>query len=151
MIVYGGMNRHALSDRQWHRLLPLIPKNNGRPADRGDRNFFDAIVYLSRVGCSWRDLPEMFGPWKSIYNRFARWTHKDIWKSIFLELSGKSEADISLMDATIVRAHQDSSGGHGGPKKRIRAVFAGFLKQAERRHRCRRKALFLVTCAWSDS
>lgn len=45
---------------------------------RGDRLFVDAVIYRAKTGIPWRDLPERFGPWKSVYNRFSNWAKKDL-------------------------------------------------------------------------
>ena len=74
------MHRHALSDAQWKRIEPLLPRRpQGRKSTLGDRLFIDAVLFRAKTGMPWRDLPERFGPWKSVYNRFANWAAKDHW------------------------------------------------------------------------
>ena len=68
-----GMRRHELTDAQWATLVSVIPSGLGRPSERGDRNFVNAVVWIAKTGAPWRDLPERFGVWKTIYNRFAEW------------------------------------------------------------------------------
>jgi len=109
------MHRHALTDQQWARLEPLLPKQmHGPDALRGNRNFVDAVLYRAKTGVAWRDLPERFGPWKTIYNRFDRWSKKGVWKQVFKELQVKVDKTGSIVDGSNVRAHQDASGGKGG-------------------------------------
>ena len=109
------MHRHALTDAQWNRLQPLLPRRaQGRKAERGDRLFVDAVVFRAKTGLPWRDLPERFGNWKSVYNRFANWAKKDVWSQVFRELRLDDEEIASIVDGTVVRAHQDASGGKGG-------------------------------------
>ena len=60
------------------------------------------------------DLPERFGPWKSVYNRFRNWATKDHWAPIFRELQLEVDETGSIVDGSVVRAHQDASGGKGG-------------------------------------
>lgn len=109
------MHRHALTDEQWARLEPLLPKrSNGRKSTRGDRLFIDAVLYRAKTGVPWRDLPERFGPWKSVYNRFANWAAKDHWAQIFRELQLEVDEIGSIVDGSVVRAHQDAAGGKGG-------------------------------------
>ena len=62
----------------------------------------------------WRDLPERFGPWKSVYNRFNNWAKKGQWEAIFSELRLEVDEVGSIVDGSVVRAHQDASGGKGG-------------------------------------
>ena len=109
------MQRHALTDEQWARLLPLLPaRAQGRKASLGDRLFVDAVIYRAKTGIPWRDLPERFGSWKSVYNRFRNWARKDVWAQVFRELRVRVDDRASIVDGTTVRAHQDASGGRGG-------------------------------------
>ena len=80
----------------------------------GDREFINAVLYRAKTGVPWRDLPERFGPWKSIYNRFAHWADPGVWELIFKELQLEHDEIGSIIDGTLVRAHQDASGARGG-------------------------------------
>jgi transposase len=114
------MQRHALTDEQWTRLQPLLPhRAQGRKAKRGDRLFVDAVVFRAKTGIQWRDLPERFGKWKTVYNRFANWAKKDVWSQVFRELRVDVDETASIVDGTTVRAHQDASGGKGGSNKML--------------------------------
>ena len=78
------MHRHALTDEQWAKIQPLLAgKRRGPKALRGDRHFIDAVLYRTRTGLPWRDLPSRFGPWKTIYNRFANWAKRGVWGHVF--------------------------------------------------------------------
>jgi transposase len=109
--------RHELTDEEWERVAHLVPRGAGRPSTGGNRNFVNAVIWIAKTGAPWRDLPERYGPWKTIYNRFRRWSQKQIWEDIFREVAEHYEDVAGMIDATIVRAHQDASGGAGGPKK----------------------------------
>jgi transposase len=115
------MARHALTDEQWARIEPLLPRRpQGRKSSRGDRDFIDAVLFRAKTGIPWRDLPERFGPWKSIYNRFANWATKDHWATIFQELQLEEMDETgSIVDGSVVRAHQDAAGGKGGSNKML--------------------------------
>ena len=109
--------RHELSDEEWERIKELLPATRGRVSTAGDRNFLNAVIWIAKTGAPWRDLPERFGPWKTVYNRFRNWARKDVWHDIF-QTARVEEDDIGgIMDGSVVRAHQDASGGRGGPKK----------------------------------
>lgn len=109
------MRRHELSDEQWARLRQVLPKqSHGPKSKRGDRKFVDAVLYRAKTGVPWRDLPERFGPWKTVYNRFSNWARKGHWATIFQELQVEVDETGSIVDGSIVRAHQDASGGKGG-------------------------------------
>ena len=109
------MHRHALTDEQWARLQPLLPSRaQGRKATRGDRLFVEAVIFRAKTGIPWRDLPERFGSWKSNYNRFRNWATKEVWAQVFRELQVDVDETASIVDGSVVRAHQDASGGKGG-------------------------------------
>ena len=109
------MQRHALTDAQWLRLQTVLPRQRTGPASSlGDRLFIEAVLYRAKTGLPWRDLPERFGPWKSVYNRFSNWAKKGHWAAIFRELQLEFDAIGSIVDGSVIRAHQDASGGKGG-------------------------------------
>jgi len=111
------MKRHALTDSQWKKVQSVLPEvRSGPPTSRGDRLFIDAVIYRARTGIAWRDLPERFGPWKTVYNRFNNWAHKGAWDDIFTKLQVDVDEDYIIIDGSIVRTHQDASGGKGGSK-----------------------------------
>ena len=134
------MHRHALTDEQWDRLQPLLPwRAQGRKATRGDRLFVDAVIYRARTGIPWRDLPERFGPWKSVYNRFANWAAKDAWADVFRELRIEVDDKASIIDATIVRAHQDASGGKGGSNTMLLDALEEVFRRSSTRSSTRKR------------
>jgi len=108
------VRRHELSDAEWKRIEGILPVRTGPRSKRGDRDFVNAVIWRVRTGVPWRDPPERFGSWKTVYNRFDRWSKAGIWKRIFEELAIEVDEAGSLLDATIVRAHQDAAGGKGG-------------------------------------
>jgi transposase len=96
------MHRHALTDAQWARLEPLLPRQvSGPKAARGDRLFIEAVIFRARTGLPWRDLPERFGPWKSVYNRFANWARRGHWAAIFRELQLEIDDTGSIVDVSV--------------------------------------------------
>ena len=109
------MRRHELADARWEKIAPLGHRH-GRTSKLGDRSLVNAVIYILKTGMPWRDLPERFGPWKSVFNRFANWTRAGHWQRIFDALKLKVDKTGSLVDATIVRAHLDAAGGKGGPR-----------------------------------
>jgi len=107
--------RYALRDDQWARITPLLPGhagNMGGPA-ADNRLFVEAVLYRYRARIAWRDRPERSGKWKSVHQRFARWTASGVWARIFRALSADADNEYAAIDATIVRAHQ-----HAGARKR---------------------------------
>lgn len=81
-----------------------------------DRRFLDAVIWIARTGAPWRDLDSHFGGWKPIYNRFRRWALRGWWRDLF-QGSAIVENVGSILDASIVRAHQDAAGGRDGPAR----------------------------------
>lgn len=125
------MHRHELTDAQWPLVEPHIPRRPGPRGKLGDRNFINAVLWRVKTGAPWRDIPPRYGPWKTVYNRFARWAARGVWERIFKELQIEADVDDvgSLIDATVVRAHQDAAGGKGGSDAMVWAV----LEEAFRR------------------
>ena len=114
------MIRRTLSDAQWDRIRDLLP---GKPGDPGrtahdNRLFLDGVLWLVRAGAPWRDLPEEFGSWNSVFRRFRRWAKNGVFERIFAELSRDPDLEYALIDGTIVRVHQHGTGAKGGLKIR---------------------------------
>lgn len=110
------MRRHELTQEQWNSIKPLIPRGPGRPS-KNTRRFVNAVLFVAKTGVPWRDLPTRYGKWKTVYNRFRNWAKNDRWLDIFKALTLTDDEVGGIMDASIVRAHQDSAGGADGPKK----------------------------------
>ena len=123
------MHRHALSEDQWRRLQAVLPPQKTGPTPfLGDRLFIDAVLYRAKTGCPWRDLPTRFGPWKSVYNRFSNWAKKGHWNLIFRELQLDVDEVGSIVDGSVIRAHQDASGGKGGSRKTASAILEAVFR-----------------------
>lgn len=117
------MRRHELSDEQWAKLEAILDASRPGPKPKiGDRQFINAVLYRARTGIPWRDLPERYGPWKSVYNRFNNWAKTGIWELLFASLSielDDEDEEGSIVDATIVRAHLDAAGEKGGSSEML--------------------------------
>lgn len=114
--------RHELSDEQWARLAPLLPPEKprtGRP-NKDHRTVLNGILWVLRTGAPWRDLPERYGPWTTVYSRFRRWQQAGVWERILAELQADAAHDngvdgsVTLIDSSSVRAHQHAAGGRKG-------------------------------------
>lgn len=117
------MHRHELTDKQWSQLVSLLPITPGPQSKRGDRPFLNAVMWRLKTGAPWRDIPERYGSWKTIYNRFARWAKRGVWEQVFKQLQVDDNVG-SLIDGSVIRAHQDAAGGKGGSDAIIWAVLA---------------------------
>ena len=101
-----------LRDDQWKRIEKLM---QGKAGDRGrsganNRLFVEAVLWVARTGSPWRDLPTEFGSWNSVYVRFARWSDKKVWQSVFAVLREDADFEEVFLDSTVVRAHQHAAG-----------------------------------------
>ena len=95
----------------------------GKASDRGvttrdNRLFVEAVLWRVRTGLPWRDLPDEFGHWNSVFKRFRRWVRTGVFARVFASLSGDPDFEYVLIDGTIVTAHQKASGAKGGLKIR---------------------------------
>ncbi|SCL14946.1 Putative transposase of IS4/5 family [Micromonospora rhizosphaerae] len=109
--------RFDLTDVKWAKLEPLLPsgKKPGRPPKWSNRQLVDGIRWRVRVGSPWRDVPECYGPWQTVYGLFRRWQRAGVWQQIVAGLQARADAaglitwDVSV-DSTISRAHQHAAG-----------------------------------------
>jgi transposase len=110
------LNRWVLKDEQWERVAPLLPGKAGDPGRTGSNNrlFLEAVLWMVRTGAPWRDLPEAFGSWNSVFRRFRRWAQAGIFERLFQALSGDPDFEYALIDGTIIRVHQHGTGAKGG-------------------------------------
>ena len=115
------LRRYELTDEEWLRIELLLPPENtgkqGRPR-KDNRTIMNGIVWLARSGAPWRDLPERYGSWKTVYSRFRKWIDDGILDNIFRILSLEAELEELSIDASIIQAHQHSAGAKKGASKR---------------------------------
>jgi putative transposase len=116
-----AVKRYELSEAQWSRIAPLLPGKAGDPGRTGadNRLFVNGVLWVLRSGAHWRDLPERYGKWKSVHKRFTRWAKAGAWERVFLVLTEDRDNQHLMLDATLVRAHQQAATGKGGPKIRL--------------------------------
>lgn len=104
-------------------FIVAIRGRGGRPA-ADHRLVLDGIFWIARTGAQWRDLPEEFGKWSSVYLQFRRWTLAGLWELVLdaLNESGARPGQVPMIDTTIIRAHHLAAGAKGGLRNRILAV-----------------------------
>ncbi|RRR32932.1 IS5 family transposase [Schaalia georgiae] len=112
------MPRLMLRDDQWERIEHMLP---GKASDRGvtakdNRLFVEAVLWIARTGAPWRDLPDAFGRWHTVYMRYNRWSKKGVWQQVIDTLADDPDMEQLMIDGSIVKVHQ-----HGAAKKRRRA------------------------------
>jgi len=101
-----------LSDDQWERLKPLVP--GGGKGKRGprsnNRRFLNALLWLTRSGGRWRDLPERFGNYQTVKRRYYRWIEMGVLDRMFALLASEADMEWLMIDSTVIRAHQHAAG-----------------------------------------
>lgn len=98
-----------LSDAQMRRIEPYFPLSHGVPRV-DDRRVLSGIIFVLRNGLRWRDAPKEYGPHKTIYNRFIRWSRLGVFNRILAELTAKRGMPEQLMiDATHLKAHRTAA------------------------------------------
>lgn len=119
------IRRHELTDDHWERLVPLLPPQRprtGRPA-RDHRTILNGILWVLRTGAPWRDLPDRYGSWQTVYSRFRRWRAAGVWEQVLTALQSDAAFDdtldgsLAMIDGTNVRAHQQAAGAKKGAPK----------------------------------
>ena len=104
------MGRYDLSEREWGLIGPLLPNKPRGVARVDDRRVINGIFYVLRTGTPWRDLPERYGPYTTVYNRYNRWAKAGVWLKIFETLAARSPQSMQFIDSSIIRAHQHAAG-----------------------------------------
>ena len=113
------MPRHALSDEEFALLESLLPPERsgkaGKPY-RPHREILDGIFWILHTGSPWRDLPEYYGPWKTVYERFRRWRQDGTFQKMLETLESRArklekiDFEFSAVDGSTIRAHKSSAG-----------------------------------------
>ncbi|AZG73535.1 IS5 family transposase [Shewanella livingstonensis] len=112
------MPRLMLTDEMWSKLKAILLDD--RVYNKQEHRFtMEGILYRLRVGCPWRDLPEYFGLWNTIYRRFLLWSRKGILLRLFKTLSTNSDTEWEFIDGSYVKAHQHSSGASSDENQAI--------------------------------
>jgi transposase len=112
------MTRDLIDTAAWALIAPFLPPERGRACRPSLDNWrvLEGIVWIARTGSPWRDLPERFGKWNTVWRRFARWRDAGGLKGILeaLVASGAGDGTIQMIDSTVIRAHQHSAGAKKG-------------------------------------
>jgi transposase len=111
-VVLGVMERLMLSNGDSDRMSGLIIGRPDQKASMGrdNRMFVEGVLWIVRTGSPWRDLPEVFSDWNSVFRRFSRWSEKGVWRRMFEVMPDDPDFEYRIVDSTIVRAHQHASG-----------------------------------------
>jgi len=154
------MSRGDLTDCQWERLQPHLPKQTtGKRGGqwKDHRTVINGILWIVRTGAPWRDLPERYGPWQTCYDRFVRWQQNGLWTHLLQALQQEADAqenvewDGCAVDSVTIKAHPQAAGAlrdpaptQGGEKGGTQAN-QKFLKPPARRKLRKRPLRLLPT------
>ena len=105
-------------DDQWDRIYQILSAQKGLyiRQEAATRRFVETVLWMARAGCAWRlkacrfQVPDEFGPWNSVYKRFARWQEKGVWRALLDGLSDAADVEWLMLDSTVVRAHACAAG-----------------------------------------
>lgn len=125
--------RYDLTDFEWSVIEPLLPMDRRGPKPKNNRQIINGMFYVLRAGSPWRDLPERYGPYTTVYNRFNRWRKAGIWDRLMDAIVKAHGGKVQMIDSSIVRVHQHAS----GVKKRVEFVVWGEAEAASPRRSTR--------------
>lgn len=108
------MKRYELTREQWERIQGLLPPEQtgkkGRPL-KDNRMMLNGMLWIVRSGAQWRELPEAYGSWQSVYSRFAKWRDDGTFAAIFHVLSQDADMENISIDSTSIKVHESANGG----------------------------------------
>lgn len=108
--------RYEIDDIQWNKMEPYLGnmrKKTGRP-QADNRKLLNGILWILRTGAPWRDLPEYYGPWQTVYKRFAQWEKDGKLKEMFENVRENPDMQDLCIDGTYIKAHRASAGAKKG-------------------------------------
>lgn len=137
--VRFAMRRHELSDAQWELIADLMPPAGRRGGGRwrDHRQVVDGLMWKLATGAQWRDLPERYGPWQTVYERFSRWRREGVIDRLLdrlrlkLNTEGLIDLDLWCIDSTSVRASRSAVGaGEKGLRRSQSTMRSAFREGA---------------------
>lgn len=110
------MARFDVTNAEWDLIEPFVPVAGTGPLPRRTRDQFNGVLWRFRTGSGWREVPERYGPWSTVYSRFRGWALAGVFQGLMdgliAEAAARGQVGLELVsvDSTIVRAHHESAG-----------------------------------------
>lgn len=107
------MSRYEITNEQWERIEKLLPQphtGKGRPA-KDNHIMLNGMMWIARSGAQWRELPEKYGPWQTVYSKYRKWKREGVLEKVFKALSEDADMENLSIDSTSIRVHQSANGG----------------------------------------
>ena len=120
-----GTKRYELTDSEWKRVKDMLPPEHpaggkrGRPAKCDNRTALNGMLWIARGGAPWRELPERYGPWQTVYSRFRTWRDMGVFEAVFQALSIDADFENISIDSTSCKVHQSANGGEKTENKAV--------------------------------
>jgi putative transposase len=113
------VKRYEINEQQWERIRGFLPGQEGHVGvtAKDTRTFVNGVLWILRSGAHWRDMPERYGKWNTVYRRFYRWAQSGVWEQVFAVLTKDRDNEYLMLDSTIVRAHQHATNCPEAKKK----------------------------------
>lgn len=116
------IRRYELTNDEWVRISELLPPERtgkkGRPG-KDNRSMLNGMLWIARSGAQWRELPNYYGSWKSVYSRFCKWRDDGTLEKVYRALSADADMENVSIDSTSVKVHQSANGGKKGQNQRL--------------------------------
>lgn len=127
----------TIDDSAWKNIYDFLsgcPKIHTKDETK-IRLFMEGILWIMRSGAQWRLLPEKYGHWNGVWQRFDDWSRKGVWQKLFDHFSQDRDLEFVLIDATIVRAHACAAGAKGGEIRHLAGAMGDSPQKSMRRQR----------------
>ena len=142
------VRRYEITDAEWEQLKQYFPDRQagerGRPR-KDSRQMLNGIVWIARSGAAWRDLPERYGPWQTVYKRFVQWQTSGLLERIFHDLSTDADLQEISIASTCIKAHKASAGDQRGgeccPKSAKKPVYRNQPWRSQYEDSCDRRCI----------
>ena len=112
-----SIRRYEITDAQWERMKDMLPTEHpksgkrGRPSKIDNRSKLNGILWFAKSGAPWRELPERYGLWQTVYACFRKWKNLGVFEAIFHAMSGDADMENISIDSTSCKVHQSANGG----------------------------------------